>query len=138
MLIIMLQIREIMSVLDTKFDTNLQENLTRSQNSVTWAWIYCKCKKQLFENSYLLRICHCGMSKNMQKLFFPIFWSKYPKMHSRSQKSFFVNLKQWLTTFRSNSLLPKYYAWWNNWAQCRYRNTWGGGFRLKLLFFIGL
>ena len=35
MLIIMLQIREIMSVLDTKFDTNLQENLTRSQNSVT-------------------------------------------------------------------------------------------------------
>ena len=37
----LLQIREIMRVLDTKFDSNIQENLTWSQNAVTWAWIYC-------------------------------------------------------------------------------------------------
>ena len=36
----LLQIREIMGVLDPKFDSNLQEKLTRSQNSVIWALIY--------------------------------------------------------------------------------------------------
>ena len=36
----LLQIREIMKVLDPKFDSNLQENLCRSQNSVIWVWIY--------------------------------------------------------------------------------------------------
>ena len=36
----LLQMKEIMGVLDTKFDCKLQENLTRSQNSVIWAWIY--------------------------------------------------------------------------------------------------
>ena len=36
----LLQIREIMGVIDPTFDSNLQENLTRSQNSVIWALIY--------------------------------------------------------------------------------------------------
>ena len=35
-----LQIMYIMGVLDPKFDSNLQENLTTSQNSVFWALIY--------------------------------------------------------------------------------------------------
>ena len=34
------QIREIMGVLDPKFDSNSQEKLTRCQNSVTWSLIY--------------------------------------------------------------------------------------------------
>ena len=34
-----LQKREIMGVLDPKFNSNLQENLTRSQNSVIWPLI---------------------------------------------------------------------------------------------------
>ena len=36
----LLQIREITGVLDPKFDSNLQGNLTRSQNSVIWPLIY--------------------------------------------------------------------------------------------------
>ena len=35
----LLQIREIMGVLNPKFDSNLQENLTISQNSVIWPLI---------------------------------------------------------------------------------------------------
>ena len=36
----LLQMREIVAVLDTKFDCNLLKNLTRSQTSAMWAWIY--------------------------------------------------------------------------------------------------
>ena len=59
----LLQIREIMGVIDPNFDCNLQENLTRSQNCVIWALIYgiWSCKKQLFENSYFLRIFFATM-----------------------------------------------------------------------------
>ena len=65
-----------------------------------------------------------------KKCFFLNFGPKYPKMHLRSQKFFFVNLKQqWLATFRSHLLLLKYYASWNNCAQSKYQNTCGGGLR---------
>ena len=47
----LLQMRETMRVLDTNSDSNLQENFTRSQNSVICMNVWhLKCKKLLFEN----------------------------------------------------------------------------------------
>ena len=65
-----LQIREITGVLDPKFDSNLQENLTRSHYSVIWALIYGICsvknnflKIHIFCKSAIMecqRICKNG------------------------------------------------------------------------------
>ena len=101
---------------------------------------YLKCKKQLFESSYILPICHYGMLKNMQKWIFLKFRPKYPKYTWDPKNLFLVNLKQeWLATFRSHSLLVKYYAPWNNWAQIKFQKICGGSFRqLSLAKYVSL
>ena len=60
-----LQVWEIVRVLDPKFDSTLQENLTRFQNSVISAWIYgiWSVKIHIFCASVIMefqRICKNG------------------------------------------------------------------------------
>ena len=106
-----LQIREIMGVVNPKFDSNLQQNITISQKFcyLTINLWHLKCKKQLSENSYFLSIHHYGMSKNMQIWIFPNFGPKYPKFHFRSQTHFLL----WIWSSNGWLLSEAIHYFWN-------------------------
>ena len=89
------QIREIMGVLDSKFDSYLPENFASSQNSVIWALIYgiWSVKKTFWKFTFFAHLPLCN-AKDYAKMNSSNFGPKYPEMHLRSQKPFFVNLRQ--------------------------------------------
>ena len=106
----LLQMKEIMGVLDTKFDSNLQENLTRSQNFVIWAWIYGIWSVK----NYFLKIHIVCTSAIMEcqriciNVFFRILHPNIPKC-TWDPKNLFL----WI--WSSNSWLPlgAFHFFWN-------------------------
>ena len=73
----LLQMREIMAVLDPKFDHNLQKNLTRSQNSVIWAWIYAiwNIKTTFWKFIFFVHLSLWNV-KEYAKIDFSKFWTQ--------------------------------------------------------------
>ena len=127
-----LQIREILGVLDPKFDSNLQGKLTRSQNSVIWALIYGIwsvrnnfLKIHIFCASAIMecqRICQNGF-----------FWTSDPNISNCTldpKKPFLWiwSSNGWLLLEAIHYILLKYYTSWNSLAQIRYQITCKDGF----------
>ena len=106
----LLQTKEIIGVLDTKFDSNLQENLTRSQNFVIWAWIYGIWSVK----NYFLKIHIVCASAIMEcqriciNVFFQILHPNIPKC-TWDPKNLFL----WIWSSNSWLLLGAFHFFWN-------------------------
>ena len=107
----LLQMKEIMGVLDTKFDCKLQENLTRSQNSVIWAWIYAIWSiKNSFLKDHIFCACVIMECQRISKNgFFQILDPNIPKCTWDPKYLFFL----WIWSSNGWLLLGDINYFWN-------------------------
>ena len=106
----LLEMREIMKVLGTKFDSNLQENPTTSQNSVIWAWIY---KIWNVKSNFLKTCIFCTSAitecqRICKNRFFQILDPNIPKPTWDPE-----NLFLWIWSSSGGLLLEVIHYFWN-------------------------
>ena len=105
----LLQIREIMKVLDPKFDSNLQEDLCRSQNSVIWVWIYAiwSVKDTFWKFIFFVHLPLWNV-KEYAKMFFSKFQTQISQNTLEIPKTLFL----WIWSSNDGLLLRAiHYCW---------------------------
>ena len=106
----LLEMREIMKVLGTTFDSNLQENPTTSQNSVIWAWIYkiWNVKSNFLKTCIFCTSAIAECQRICKNRFFQILDPNIPKPTWDPE-----NLFLWIWSSSGGLLLEVIHYFWN-------------------------